>query len=321
MITGLFLDGWAHGASKPETFFSPWHGVLYSGFAVAMIYTAIDGYRLRRRGEPVAMEPYMVAGIVFFSLAGVGDMLWHQVFGIEVGVEALLSPSHLALMIGGVLLATFPLRLAWSDPDGAFRTRSFGAFFPTVVSVSLATALVSFFTMYVSAFAVSRFAGGSDPEFGLEAMHGAGAILFSNLLFMIPLLLVLRRWTPPAGTFTFLFGVVLLAMTGLDGFARIPLVIPALIGGAVADVLVRRLVPSSENARAIRVVASVTPLALWAAFFAVTSRMGDLGWQPELWSGAIVLCVLSGFGLSLLVVPPAIPVPEAQSPRSPLAVS
>lgn len=35
MIAGLFLDGWSHGVNKPETFFSPWHGVLYSGFAAA----------------------------------------------------------------------------------------------------------------------------------------------------------------------------------------------------------------------------------------------------------------------------------------------
>src|SRR5215213_8119748 len=33
-IAGLFLDGWAHAnlASTLETFFTPWHAVLYSGF-------------------------------------------------------------------------------------------------------------------------------------------------------------------------------------------------------------------------------------------------------------------------------------------------
>ena len=37
---GMFLDGWAHAnlASSLETFFTPWHAVLYSGFlAVASV--------------------------------------------------------------------------------------------------------------------------------------------------------------------------------------------------------------------------------------------------------------------------------------------
>src|SRR3546814_17364263 len=28
MVVGLFLDGWAHDNNKPESFFTPWHGVL-----------------------------------------------------------------------------------------------------------------------------------------------------------------------------------------------------------------------------------------------------------------------------------------------------
>src|SRR5215467_14227459 len=38
-IGGLFLDGWAHtNVPQLETFFTPWHAVLYSGYlAVATI--------------------------------------------------------------------------------------------------------------------------------------------------------------------------------------------------------------------------------------------------------------------------------------------
>src|ERR1700719_3058532 len=40
-IGGLFLDGWAH-ANLPqlETFFTPWHAVLYSGY-LAMTATLV----------------------------------------------------------------------------------------------------------------------------------------------------------------------------------------------------------------------------------------------------------------------------------------
>lgn len=34
-VGGIFLDGWAHHPiAELESFFTPWHGVLYSGFLV-----------------------------------------------------------------------------------------------------------------------------------------------------------------------------------------------------------------------------------------------------------------------------------------------
>ncbi len=302
MIAGLFLDGWAHGAQKPETFFSPWHGVLYSGFAAGMSYAAIDAYRARRRGERVQMERLMMVGIILFGAAGVGDMVWHQVFGIEIGVEALLSPSHLLLLIGGLLMATLPLRAAWSDPDDGPRTRSFTSFFPTTVSVTLATALVSFFTMYVSAFELPALNGTSTPAFDGITSHAVGSVLITTSLLCAPMLLVLRRWTPPRGTLTFLFGAVVVAMCGLKGFDEFPLVLAGIAAGLAADALV---------GRSPRVIGAAVPLVLWSAFFVLFGTTSPFSWQPELWAGAIAMAMLSGAGLSLLVFPPAIPQPES----------
>ncbi len=47
LIGGLYLDGWAH-IHRPglETFFTPWHGVLYSGFlllAAALVMPVLRG--------------------------------------------------------------------------------------------------------------------------------------------------------------------------------------------------------------------------------------------------------------------------------------
>lgn len=42
MIIGLFLDGWSRNQDKPETFFTPWHGVLYSGFGAAIAWFVWD---------------------------------------------------------------------------------------------------------------------------------------------------------------------------------------------------------------------------------------------------------------------------------------
>lgn len=298
MVSGLFLDGWAHAANKPESFFSPWHGVLYSGFAAGMIFTAIEGYRTRARGERFEMERLMTIGIVAFMVAGIGDMLWHQVFGIEVGVEALLSPTHLALMLGGTLMATHPIRSGWHDTD-EFRTRSFGAFFPTAMSLAMLIAIPSFFTMFVSPFALDGLSAVDPNEFDGFAPYAVATVLIGNVLFMLPTLYVLRRWTPPFGALTFAFGVVGFAMTGLEGFESWPLALAAVAGGFTADLLVGRT--------STRLVAAIVPIAMWGALFAILRVTTVMAWPAELWTGTLVLCSLLGLAASVLASPPAIP--------------
>ena len=56
VITGMVLDAWAHTHQRLESFFTPWHGVLYSGFVVVMAWMAWIALRarlFRRVGEAV----------------------------------------------------------------------------------------------------------------------------------------------------------------------------------------------------------------------------------------------------------------------------
>src|SRR3546814_8505868 len=52
MVVGLFLDGWAHDNAKPESFFTPWHGVLYSGFAASAAAAVLVAMRARSGVRP-----------------------------------------------------------------------------------------------------------------------------------------------------------------------------------------------------------------------------------------------------------------------------
>ena len=115
-VGGLYLDGWAHNTFPSlETFFTPWHAVLYSGFlaSVAVLGWAIgrhhSGGRTWWQSIPAGYEVSML-GAVLFIASGVADMLWHIVFGIEANVDALLSPTHLSLLLGGTLFVTGPIR-------------------------------------------------------------------------------------------------------------------------------------------------------------------------------------------------------------------
>jgi hypothetical protein len=45
-VGGLFLDGWTHNhIPQLETFFTPWHAVLYSGFLVVAIFLLVTVVR------------------------------------------------------------------------------------------------------------------------------------------------------------------------------------------------------------------------------------------------------------------------------------
>src|SRR5260370_38281037 len=42
-VIGLYLAGWAHANELPDTFFTPWHAVIYSGFlgAAGLLVSAV----------------------------------------------------------------------------------------------------------------------------------------------------------------------------------------------------------------------------------------------------------------------------------------
>lgn len=308
VVLGLFVDGWAHNADKPETFWSPWHALLYSGFVAGMLWGLVDNRRHTSTWTAAAREmtSERVAGlgILLFAGGGVADGVWHSIFGIEADVEALVSPSHLLLMVGGLLLTTTSLRSAWR---GSVSDRpTLRAFLPAALSLTMAVAVVSFFLQFGSAF---RLESHLDPATdGPQLVAQLLAIQVTNVLLVVPVLLVLRRWQPPGGAFVILFSLHALLLTGLLGFEQLPLVAPALAGGVVADLLI-------AARRRPQVVATIVPFVLWTAWFAVYELVWGLGWSVELWSGTIVFAVLAGWVLALLAFPP-LPAPQPPSPAA-----
>lgn len=323
LVVGLFLDGWAHNTQKPESFLTPWHAVLYSGFLVTAAWICWQvrrGHNAGARGAAAVPVGYGfgLAGAALFALGGVFDTAWHEIFGIEVDIEALLSPSHLLLFAGALLVLTSPLRAGWSDQASSSPTLR--EFLPALLSITLSTALVAFFFMYLSPFTHApvssgpyRFIGGiADRDLaGWLAENvrkdGIASILLTTIILVAPALLLLRRWTTPKGTFTLMFSGVAVALTALEGFALAWTALAAVMAGVVADVLVHRLEPSLSRPWAYRAFASAVPAVLWLAYFGIIQLRFGVGWSVELWAGVTTMAVLTGFGLSVLMLPPAIP--------------
>lgn len=92
-----------HLLNKPETFFSPPHGLLYLGVGLAVIGTGI-AFIISKKfliKKPLLVFPLklMILGIFLLLGAGPFDFLWHSTFGLD----GLFSPPHLCLIAGMIL--------------------------------------------------------------------------------------------------------------------------------------------------------------------------------------------------------------------------
>ncbi|MBI2918820.1 MAG: PD40 domain-containing protein [Chloroflexi bacterium] len=152
ILGGLYLDGWAHiHVLELDTFFTPWHGLLYSGMLAVAVFLAASAARYHagpdgsgwRRSLPFGYG-WSLLGVALFGVGGVGDMVWHLVFGIEQGVDALLSPTHLWLAFAGVMIGTGPLRSAWHKAGPA----SYRAVWPALLSLAYLLSVLTFFTQF-----------------------------------------------------------------------------------------------------------------------------------------------------------------------------
>ncbi len=317
MVGGLHLDGWAHHTVEVESFFTPWHGVLYSGFAAvsaAIVGMSIYNYRQARNWQTAVPSGYhlSLAGIGLFLAGGVGDMLWHILFGIEENVEALLSPTHLLLAVGAGLLVTGPLRSAWRR---AGRSPRLTSLLPALLSLALLWSLFSFFTAYANAFSDAALLQGVRPldEEVMFLLQGLGiaSILLQTGVMMGLLLLTIRRWELPPGSFVLLFGLSTSLTVAVHVDFR--LAATAVAGGIVAEILYRWLKPSSGQIRPFRLFATAVPAALFLLYFGTLALSGGIWWTIHLWGGAIVLAGLAGWLISYLFVPPPA-APETAEP-------
>ncbi|HVM55618.1 MAG TPA: hypothetical protein VM262_20705 [Acidimicrobiales bacterium] len=293
MVIGLYIDGWSHQADKPETFFTPWHAVLYSGFGAAVVYSGWIAARDARAGRQPAVgdDRITTLGVVLFALGAGGDLLWHTLVGIEVDIEGLISPTHVALMAGGLLMVTLPVR-------GALRADHREAPVPVVASIVLAIGVAAFFLMYLMPWnEAETFAHPYVPDVELSnrtVETGMATVIVTTALFFTAILWTARRWRLPAGAATVGFTLVALGQSGLSGFdVRLP-ILAATAAGLVTDVLLRR-------GRSLAVVGLVGGTVLWVAFFALFHAETGVEWGPSLWVGAVVFGGLSGLASGVAV--------------------
>lgn len=294
LILGLFLDGYAHQhlIAEGESFVTPWHAVFYAGFlatatSIGLILYRRPGRTLRDRA-PSGYWP-AVLGLGGFAIGGVGDALWHTLFGVEVGVDALLSPTHLLLMASLLAIVTGPYRAAIA--------RSLEGRGLPLVSLGVGTALVAFFLNFVWGLGDAGYAVAYNPATGAgerEVIAGVASALVTTTVFTCAVLFVLRLGRPRFGTFTLLFGLISLAVhVAFD--EQWAGVVAASVAGVILDAMIGRVTPVVEA----RWPVPIAIAAMWSLYFVVPAIDGRLAWRAEISIGTVVL---AGLASAVLVV-------------------
>ena len=307
LVIGLQLDAYAHATTPElETFWTPWHAVLYSGIA-ASGFTLLWIMRSRLPSVPtygtlLALPNALRVPLVGMALLLVGggvDTLWHNVFGIEQGLEIFVSPSHELIIGGMVLVAAGPALLLATRPGGGLSVAD-GAL--VTLSALLSALPLHIYSLHASAIGDYFFGSGNDPVliFSRDAqmVHG---YLFSTVLLLLPILILGRRWRLPPAVPTLLVAVPALLMHlmfGSDDPWWPALTVAAAAAGAEVVLRLGALfVPLPGEVRWVA-LGLLAPLLVWGTLLIVAAP--EVGWNVHVVSGLLTLVAIAGL-LTVLV--------------------
>lgn len=310
ITAGGFVDGFAHrNLDTPETFFTPWHGILYSGYLAAVGWVVYLVLRNRERAPSLIdaiPQGYRtsVIGLAVFAAGGIGDMFWHTIFGIEVSIDALTSPTHLLLLVGSLMYLSGPLKSRLGD--ASYHPSRLRDFWPPLLALSLSAAEVGFFFQYMDGFSSRQmqipYVPGSE-EGAYAVIVGMSSILITTVIGVGALLLLMKLWELPFGSGLVMFGLFGGLMELLEGYQFTEDVVAPLVAGLAVDLIIRYARPRDERRFAMRWFAFLVPAAMWTTRFVVFEQFSDIRWPIEIWTGAVILAGLTGVGLSLLAFP------------------
>ena len=305
LMVGGYSDGWAHNHLPVDNFFTPWHAAFYSGFLAAMIFLVGTFIRNHMRGYPTRLAmpagyELSLLGVVIIFFGGIGDMLWHMLFGIERNIDGALSPTHIAITIGLALVVSGPFRAAWQRTN-ATSTSTLVQLLPMLLSLTFTLSTITIITQIFHPFVIIPAVAKTNSNQGL----GVASILLQTGILMGIVLLALRRWFLPFGSLTLIFTLNTIFLSFMQD--HYPLIPVAILAGLTGDLLVRWLKPSLRRPHELRLFAFAVPVVLYLLYFLCLEITTGISWSIHLWLGSTVVAGIIGVLLSLLLVPPQIP--------------
>lgn len=318
VVVGLAIDTRRHRMSnRLDTFYTPAHGLVYAGWAACavvvlqVVRTEMATGARRLDAVPQGFEPAAM-GVLVFGIGGVGDLIWHTVFGIEQELKILFSPTHLLLMVAMLMVAFGTIRSAWmtADPPETRSTRrpavAYRQFWPVALAAGSMMAVLVVFLQYASPYEAPIFSTAAPfaaLQTVLETLGSLGVMVTTTTLFGIALLLA-RRWVLPFATFCTAFGVVAMTVFIFMDFRPVRLLLSLLVGALACDVLAWGLRRVRDPRQSYRLLGAFAPPLVWSSYVLFSIADGPIAWSAEQWTGTIVWSGLIGLAFTALLLPP-----------------
>ncbi|HLZ55498.1 MAG TPA: hypothetical protein VKR06_01010 [Ktedonosporobacter sp.] len=308
-ISGGSVDSWAHRhVARLETFFTPWHAVLYSSLLALLCFYGGTMIFYRSKGyawSQAAPQGYVLSclGVGIFFVSGVCDFIWHSLFGIEQNFETQLSPTHLFLAFGGAFIITGPLRSAWLRFRGR-KPYGWKKLLPMVICAAGLLVHLGGLSQFAHPF-VDTYAAKNQAILGsIDVVQhlGVTGMIFQALLLMGILLIVVRRWQLPFGALTLIFTIDACAISFLND--HLFLVPGGLATGLFADLLVLWLKPSIKEPWTVRIFAFIVPVVWYIFYYASLTVVVGVVWSIHLWLGSAVIAGMACVLLSYVHIQP-----------------
>jgi hypothetical protein len=317
---GAFIDArWhIHFGFTTNDFLTPTHYVLHGTWLA--ICALLAGYvaLAARAGVPArrALPPgygWLAIGAAAWGLAGIGDLAWHNAFGLEADVHAVYSPSHLGLNIAEAIMVFGVIRHSlWRRTTAG---PSLASEIPLTVAVGVLLAGVMWLMWYSDPLS-SDFAAGGAIVHGLPAMAnidfkgttaevaGMSGVILTALIQMLVVLFALRVLAlPAAGIAVVLAWHALFKGWAMDSLVYAPAFIAAgVAGAAIASGMLR---DGRITTLGCRLVGALVPsIGMTLYFVTIVLFVGPIVWPAHLVTGAVALSGLAGLAISWIVVPP-----------------
>jgi hypothetical protein len=326
LCLGGSLDNWAHFHGKvDESFFTPWHAVIYGMMAMLGVFLGATAAFNTRKGfawQRSLPPGYMLSllGVGLFIVAGLTDLGWHVIFGIEYDVAAYVSPTHLFLLGSALLAGTGPVRSAWMTlrPSTARGWLTLG---PLVLSAASTVAALAMFTQFASPM-VDTFAAKNtvamesvsleavvppahlgngnnvrDPQ-GMQQAFGVAEIIVQVVLLMSMVLVLGRTWVLPFGAMTLLIALPSTVQAIMvDNYW---LIVAVFVTGVIADALINRM-NSPLRGHQLYTIASIVPAIYVASIFVTLWLTVGIGWRETLIGGSVVYAAACGLFCAFLL--------------------
>jgi hypothetical protein len=83
------------------------------------------------------------------------------------------------------------------------------------------------------------------------------------------------------------------------------LILSLVLAGLAIDLIQNRAGKERLTLGGIRTAGPIAAAVLWISYYAILALDKGIGWEPTLWVGALMVGIMSGFGVAFLIAPPA----------------